>query len=230
MSRPLPPMPQIRPLEPGDRLTREEFERRYDAMPHLKKAELIEGVVYITPPVRCEAHAGPHADLIGWLGMYGAFTHGVEAGASAHVRLGACSMPQPDAILRIRPERGGRARISADDYVEGGPELVAEVAASSIRFDTGLKLQMYQRYDVQEYIVWRVPDNQIDWFVPRGGQFARLTPDAAGMYRSEVFPGLWLDAAAMVRRDLGRVLSVLQQGLASPEHAAFVARLGQAAG
>ncbi len=113
--------------------------------------------------------------------------------------------------------------------MEGGPELVAEAAASSIPIDTGLKLQLYQRYDVQEYIVWRVPDQEIDWFVRRGGQFERLTPDAAGTYRSEVFPGLWLDAAALVRGDVGRVLSVLQQGLASPEHAAFVARLGQAA-
>ena len=103
------------------------------------------------------------------------------------------------------------------------------MAASSIPIDTGPKLQLYQRYDVQEYIVWRVPDSEIDWFVQRAGAFARLAPDAAGVYRSEVFPGLWLDAAALVRGDVGRVYSVLQQGLASAEHAVFVARLAGAA-
>ncbi len=199
----------VPPLVHGERLTRAEFERRFDAMPHLKKAELIEGVVSIPSAVPCRQHAEPHAHLIGWLGMYRAFTPGVEVGASGHVRLGANNMPQPDAMMFIRPERGGRVRISADDYVEGGPELVAEVSASSIPLDTGQKLQLYQRYDVQEYLVWRVPDREIDWFVRRGGQYERLTPDAAGTYRSEVFPGLWLDAAALVRGDVGRVFSVL---------------------
>jgi hypothetical protein len=72
--------------------------------------------------------------------------------------------------------------------------------------------------------VW---DEAVDWFVLRGGRFEPL-PLAEGIYRSEVLPGLWLDPAAVVRGDLARVLQVLQQGLASPEHAAFVARLQQA--
>jgi len=215
----------IPPLVHGERLARPEFERRYNAMPHHIKAELIEGVVYMPSPVRQGHHGGPHADLIGWLGTYRAFTSGVEAGAESSVRLGASSEPQPDAILFIRPEHGGCVRISADDFVEGGPELVAEVAASSIPLDTGLKLQMYLRYDVQEYIIWRVPDQEIDWFVRRGGQFVGLNPDAAGWLRSEVFPGLWLDGQALVHRDLAQVLFVLQQGLASAEHATFVSRL-----
>ena len=215
----------IPPLVQGERLTRPEFERRYHAMPPDVKAELIEGVVYMPSPVRYEQHAGPHANLITWLGTYEAFTPGVAGAAEGTVRLGDISEPQPDAALFVRPERGGRSRISADDYVEGGPELVAEVAASSIPLDTGLKLQMYLRYDVQEYLVWRVPDGEVDWWVRRGGQYVRLTPDASGVYRSEVFPGLWLDAAALVRRDLARVLTVLQQGLAAAEHAAFVSRL-----
>jgi len=138
-------------------------------------------------------------------------------------------MPQPDALMRIRRERGGRSCISADDYVEGGPELVAEVAASgTMSVDTGLKLELYQRYGVQEYIVWRVPNREIDWFVRRGGWFTPLAADAAGVFRSEIFPGLWLDAAALVGGDMGRVNAVLQQGLASSEHADFVARLAQA--
>ena len=81
------------------------------------------------------------------------------------------SEPQPDAMMYIRPEHGGRIRISEDDFVEGGPELVAEVAASSIPFDTGEKLNLYQRYDVQEYIVWRVPEQEIDWYARREGRY-----------------------------------------------------------
>src|SRR5437588_1473882 len=110
-------VPTIPPLRNGERLTRAEFERRYDAMPHLKKAELIEGVVYMPSPVSLGEHAAPHADLITWLGMYRAFTPGVEVGAEGSVRLGAASMPQPDAMMFIRPEHGGRVRISEDDYV-----------------------------------------------------------------------------------------------------------------
>jgi hypothetical protein len=219
----------IPPLVHGERLTRAEFERRYDAMPDLKKAELIEGVVYMPSPVRFEYHSQPHADLIGWLWTYRAFTPGTAVGAEASVRLGSSSEPQPDAAMFIRPENGGRVRISADDYVEGGPELAAEVATSSIPLDTGLKLQMYLRYDVQEYIIWRVPDQEIDWFVRRGGQYVRLTLDEDGVLRSEVFPGLWLDTDALIRGDVAQVLSVLQQGLATTEHATFVSRLNRPA-
>jgi Putative restriction endonuclease len=208
----------------GQQLTRAEFERRYDAMPTLKKAELIEGVVYMPSPVRLE-HGEPHADLIVWLGTYRVSTPGTAAAVETSVRLGDSSMPQPDATMFIRPENGGRVRISADDYVEGGPELVAEVAVSSIPLDTGLKLEMYLRYDVQEYIIWRVPDQEIDWFVRREGQFVQLTPSADGRICSEVFPGLWLDTDALIRGDIAQVLTVLQQGLATADHAAFVSRL-----
>jgi Uma2 family endonuclease len=215
----------IPPLVEGDRLTRAEFERRFDAMPNLKKAELIEGVVYLPSPVRFEQHGAPHADISGWMGTYRAFTPRVAAAVAASVRLGDSSMPQPDAAMFIRPTHGGRVRISADDYVEGGPDLVAEVAASSIPYDTGEKFQLYQRYDVQEYIIWRVPDQEIDWFVRRDGKFVQLTPDADGRLCSEVFPGLWLDTDALIRGDMVQVLSVLQQGLATADHAAFVSRL-----
>lgn len=217
--------PPVPPLVHGQRLTRAEFERRYDAMPHLKKAELIEGIVYMPSPVRSEQHGGPHADLITWLGTYRIFTAGVAVNAEGTIRLGASSEPQPDAAMFVRPEHGGKVLISADDYIEGGPELAAEVAASSVDYDLGVKFQLYQRYDVQEYIVWRVLDEEIDWFVRRGGQFAPMARDAAGVYRSEVFPGLWLDSSALARRDMARVHTVLQQGLATAEHANFVSRL-----
>jgi Uma2 family endonuclease len=221
--------PQLPPLEPGDHLTREEFERRYDAMPQVKKAELIEGVVYMPSPVRFDRHASPHADLIWWLTHYRVFTPGVRVGDNGTVRLDLDNEPQPDGFMIILPGHGGQAVISPDDYIEGAPELAAEIAASSASFDLHTKMRVYRRNQVREYIVWRVLDDAIDWFVLRQSQYDRLPLSPAGYYQSEVFPGLWLDPAALANADLATVLQVLQQGLSSSEHAAFVARLQQAA-
>lgn len=217
------------PLEPGDQLTREEFERRYDAMPRLKKAELIEGTVHMPTPARWNQHAGPHADLIGWLVVYRAGTPGVRVGDNGSIRLDLDNEPQPDAAMIVEPACGGRVRLSPDDSVVGGPELVGEIAASSVNIDLNTKLRVYRRNQVQEYIVWRVLDRAIDWFVLRQSQYDRLPRGPDGIYRSEVFPGLWLDAAQMAEFNLATVLQVLQQGLASAEHTAFVARLQQEA-
>ncbi|MEQ8957793.1 MAG: Uma2 family endonuclease, partial [Coleofasciculus sp. C2-GNP5-27] len=117
------------PLESGDRLTRIEFERRYQQMPENKKAELIEGVVYVASPVRANRHGKPHAQIIGWLLVYESETPGAYLADNTTVRLDADNEPQPDALLRIEPEVGGNSRITEDDYIEGAPELVVEVAA-----------------------------------------------------------------------------------------------------
>jgi Uma2 family endonuclease len=223
--KPAAPRDPTPPLVDGERLTRDEFERRYDAMPHLKKAELIEGVVHMPSPVRLDQHGDPHSCLVGWLWVYRAGTPGVQSGDNSSIRLDLGNMPQPDALLIVRPERGGRVRISEDDYIEGGPELVAEVAASSASYDLGEKQGAYLRNGVREYIVWRVLDRAVDWFVLRDGQYELLEPGADGILRSTVFPGLWLDPAALVGGDTARVLAVIQQGVGSPEHADFVARL-----
>jgi hypothetical protein len=216
-------------LEDGDQLTRDEFERRYDAMPQLKKAELIEGRVHIPSPARWNLHAGPHADLVGCLGVYRASTPGVRVGDNGSLRLDLENEPQPDAAMIVEPAFGGRVRLSPDDYVIGAPELLAEVAASSVNIDLTTKFRVYRRNQVQEYIVWRVLERALDWFVLRQNQYDRLPLDPAGIYRSEVFPGLWQDAANLTQFNLAPVLQVLQQGLASPEHADFVRRLQQAA-
>jgi Uma2 family endonuclease len=218
----------IPPLENGDRLTRTEFERRYDAMPGLKKAELIEGEVYMPSPVRYAGHSQPHSRLGTWLGIYELDTPGVEAGDNGTIRLDLDNEPQPDAFLIIRPERGGQARISEDDTIAGAPELVAEVASSSASYDLGKKLHVYRRSGVLEYVVWRVLERQVDWFVNRDGQFEPMTPSSDGILRSTVFPGLWLEPAALVRGDKATLKAVIQQGLNSPEHAGFVARLERA--
>ena len=213
-------------LEAGDHLTREEFERRYEAMTNLKKAELIEGVVHMPSPVRYERHGLPHAGLVGWLTVYRARTPGVKVADNTTVRLDAENEPQPDVILLIDPTRGGQAQISSDDYVEGAPELAIEVASSSVSIDLNTKFRVYQRNGVKEYIVWRVLDEAIDWFVlQEDGKLGRLSVDPDGCYRSIVFPGLWLEPGALIRDDLNAVLQVLEKGLASPEHAAFVSRL-----
>jgi Uma2 family endonuclease len=226
-----PPVPLEEPIPPlrhGDRLSRDEFERRYHAMPHINKAELLEGVVYMPSPVS-EAHAAPHFDLIGWLALYRFATPGVTGGDNGTIRLDLKNEPQPDAFLRILASHGGQAHVSSDGYVEGSPELVAEVAVSSVPIDLNIKLPAYRRNGVREYFVWRVLDREIDWFVLRGEQYEQLAVDANGIRRSEVLPGLWLDAAALVRGDLPAVSQAAREGLASPEHEAFVRWLAEAA-
>jgi Uma2 family endonuclease len=223
--RPADPGGRLPPLQPGDHLTRDEFERRYDAMPNLKKAELIDGVVYMPSPVRYRHHSNPHYDLIGWLSRYSCATPGVEGGDNGSLRLDLTSEPQPDAFLIVVPECGGQVRIDEDDYVVGAPELVGEVSASSVSFDLYHKLRMYERNGVREYVVWRVEDRAIDWFVMRGTRFEPLP--AGGILQSTVFPGLWLDVQAMTAGDAARVAQVVDQGLAQPEHAAFVLQLQQ---
>jgi Uma2 family endonuclease len=215
----------IPPLENGDRLSRVEFERRYHAMPHLKKAELIEGIVYMPSPVRHRLHGRPHSQLIGWLIAYEAGTPGVQVGDNSTVRLDLDNEPQPDASLLIDPELGGQSQLSEDGYIEGAPELVLEVASSSASYDLHVKRNVYRRNGVQEYVVWRVLDQAVDWFVLRDGQYERLAPGDDGILRSLVFSGLWLDPTALVRHDLATVLATVQQGVSSPEHAAFVANL-----
>ena len=217
------------PLESGDRLTRDEFEHRYDAMPGLKKAELIDGVVYVPSPTRWDLHAVPHQALGTWLGIYWIDTPGVQCGNSGTLRLDLENEPQPDLALIVLPSHGGHAVIDADHYIAGAPELVAEVSASTESIDLNAKFRLYLRNRVREYLVWRVLDDAIDWFVEREGRFERLEPDSMGIYRSEVFSGLWLDSAAMLELDLSQVRRVLNQGIPSPEHAAFVEHLLMAA-
>lgn len=207
------------PLEAGDHLTRDEFERRYEACPDLKKAELVEGVVYVPSPVRLDVHGEPHSHLSIWLGLYSVRTPGVGIGDNSTVRLDLDNEPQPDILLRIA--KGGQTHLSGG-YVEGAPELVAEVTASTASYDLHSKLRAYRRNGVREYVVWRVRDEALDWFVLDGGAYVPLPPAVDGTMRSRVFPGLWLDPPALLRRDMTRVLAVLEEGLKSPEHAAFV--------
>jgi Uma2 family endonuclease len=213
------------PLESGDHLTRAEFERRYHLHPEIKKAELIEGVVYVASPVLVEQHGDPHFDVIVWLGLYRAGTAGIRGSDNATVRLDLENEPQPDALLRLASVLGGQSRVDEDGYLDGSPELVVEVAASSASNDLNKKKRVYARNGVPEYIVFQTYERRATWFVLREQGYEALTPDENGILRSEVFPGLWLDANAFWAGDMAKVLAVLQEGLASPEHAEFVAKL-----
>ena len=220
-----PAAERIPALDHGDRLTRREFERRYAARPDLKKAELIEGVVCMPSPVRFPDHAEPHAAIQGVLLHYGAFTPGVRVGGNATVRLDLDNEPQPDVLMRIAESAGGRSRVGDDGYVEGAPELVVEVSASTESIDLHAKLRAYLRNGVQEYVVWRTREKRIEWFELAEGEYRPLPRDDRGVIESRVFPGLRLAADALLEGDVAGALAELDKGIHSAEHRRFVARL-----
>jgi Uma2 family endonuclease len=217
--------PGILSLENGDRLTRAEFERRYRGMSDVKKAELIEGIVYMASPVRARRHGRPHAAMMGWLSDYWVATPGVELLDNPTVRLDGENEPQPDACLRLEEGVGGRSWITDDDYIEGSPELMVEVAASSASYDLHDKKRAYQRNGVQEYVVWRVDDRIVDWFVLEDGIYVPLVVDGDGLLRSRVFPGLWLAVTDLLEGDLIGVMAKGRMGLESAEYQEFQRRL-----
>jgi Uma2 family endonuclease len=211
-------------LESGDRLTRAEFERRYKVTPEGFKAELVEGVVYVASPVRV-LHGNPHFKLITWLGVYSTATPGLSGSDNATTRLDLDNEPQPDVLLRL--DHGGTSTISADGYVEGAPELVAEIATSSSAIDLGDKKNAYRRNGVQEYLVWQTFENRLSWFRLEEEAYVAIAPDPDEIIRSTVFPGLWLDVAALLDGQMMTVLNTLQAGLTTPEHQAFVQSLAE---
>lgn len=210
------------PLNSGDRLTRLEFEQRYEAFPNLK-AELIEGVVYVSSPIRIRVHAEPHALIVAWLVNYQARTPGVRTSDNSTLRLDLDNEPQPDACMWI--EHSGRARIDTDDYLTGAPELVVEVAASSVAYDLHDKLRVYRRNGVQEYLVLVAYEQEVRWFNWCDGEDRLLLPGDDGVLRSRIFPGLWLDTVRFWQQDAAGVLALVERGLATPEHAEFVRHL-----
>lgn len=215
-------------LENGAHLSSKEFLRRYEAMPELKKAELIAGIVYMASPVRFDQHGKPDALIQTWLGTYASATPGVEHAANATTRLGPDDVPQPDGLLRIATECGGQSKLSPQGYLWGAPELVAEVAASSASIDLREKRDAYRRAGVREYLVWRTQERALDWWALKDEIYTPLLPDGAGIARSAVFPGLWLKPEDLVAGRAAKVLAVLQMGLASQEHRSFADSLDRA--
>lgn len=214
----------VPPLEPGDHLDQKTFHERYEAMPEGTRAELIEGIVYMPSPAKV-GHGEHHNSGSLWLGHYKQATPGVRALSGASAILGEESEPMPDGLLVIMPDYGGQTRIDADDYLLGPPELALEIALSTESIDLNAKKRDYERAGVLEYIVVALRQQRVYWFVRRRGRFKEMPPDRNGIHHSEAFPGLWLDDDALLTGDDRGLLKVLEQGLASPEHAAFVKKL-----
>lgn len=215
----------IPPLENGDHLGASEFLRRYEQMPEVRKAELIDGVVYMASPVTIDKHAEPDGLIQGWLCVYAAATPGVKHATNATVYLSVDDVVQPDGLLRLLPERGGQARLNAKGYLQGPPELVVEVAASTASIDARNKLHSYRRAGVREYVLWRTDDAALDWWVLDEDEYKTLPADADGIFRCRVFPGLWLDARALLVGEAATVLKKLEEGLSGEAHATFIRTL-----
>jgi Uma2 family endonuclease len=214
----------VAPLAAGDKLCADEFLRRWEAMPHLKRAELIGGIVYMPSPLS-RNHGSMDVNLATWLGVYAASTPGCEVGGNA-TWLMLEDVPQPDVSLCIAPESGGQSSVEGL-YYSGAPELAAEICLSSASYDLHLKLELYQRAGVKEYVTVPLWEQEVRWhrLVRRSYRVRPLPAD--GVLRSAVFPGLWLDAPALLEGAMARVLATLQQGLDSAEHQAFVRRLAR---
>jgi Uma2 family endonuclease len=214
----------VPPLAAGDKLTRAEFLRRWEAMPKVKKAELIGGIVYLPSPLSRE-HAVVDCRIAVWLGTYAASTPGCEPGSNA-TWLMQDDAPQPDNDLRILPEFGGRSTLE-QRYAAGAPELAAEVCLSSAAYDLHQKRRLYQAAGVREYVAVLLHEQEVRWHRLVRRAYRVLPVPADGVVRSVVFPGLWLNVPALLEGDMAAVLDTLRRGLDSPEHAAFVARLAR---
>jgi Uma2 family endonuclease len=219
-------MVPLPPLVEGQWLDQPTFHARYEAMPPGTRAELINGVVYMPSPIG-PRHGVAQAPVIVWLHYYVERTPGLQMMGNATAVLGRKSEPEPDALLHILPEYGGQTRIEKK-YLTGPPELVAEVSHTTRYVDLGPKLEDYERAGVLEYVVSALEPDQVFWFVREGGKLVERPPDEDGLYRSTTFPGLWLDPQALIRDDGRRLREVVDHGCATPEHAAFVAKLAAA--
>jgi Uma2 family endonuclease len=227
-TRPLPAFSRatVPPLRTGDHLDRATFHERYCATPEDFRAELVRGVVYVSSPVH-SPHGRMQATVLTWLGVYKAGTKGVDVLDNTSTEILDDDEFQPDAQLIVLPEYGGQG-VQVGKLVSGAPHLVVEVASSSAAYDLFEKFEDYERAGVLEYAVVLLDKPEVRWFVRRNDAFVRLVPDADGAFRSVTFPGLWLDESALLLDDAARLLAVLQQGLATPDHAAFVQRLAAA--
>jgi Uma2 family endonuclease len=211
------------PLEAGQSLDRATFHERYEAMPPETRAELVGGVVYMPSPLR-ESHGWYDSLVTTCLVLYCRATPGVVAPSNASVLLDDLGEPQPDVLLRILPECGGQSR-DEGGYIGGAPELVVEVAGSSRKIDLGPKFEDYRRAGVREYVVVAIDPGEVLWFVRRGDRLEPLAPGPDGVFRSEAFPGLWLDPAALFADDMDGLIATLDRGLATAGHADFAAAL-----
>ena len=214
------------PLIEGQELDRETFHERYEASPPGLRAELIGGVVVMPSPVG-DRHAIVSGNAVTWLNLYKYRTPGVQVGDNGSAALDDSSEVQPDASMRILPERGGQTTVIGG-IIGGAPELVVEVSQSSRSIDLGAKRLDYERTGTREYIVLALDPDELFWHRLEGGRLVRVPPDFDGIYRSTIFPGLWLDPAGLLDDDGPAMVATLELGLATQQPAVFVAKLAGA--
>jgi Uma2 family endonuclease len=214
-------------LHEGQRLDQQTFHEIYSQTPEDFRAELIDGVVYLMNMAVYEDHARSDASLTGLLYYYSVESPGTIAQSNASTKLSANTEVQPDCALLIDPDFGGRTRTDPGKFTVDAPELVIEIASSSLRLDLNAKKQVYEQAGALEYLVYDIPHQKFHWFALTEGRFEPLMIDGDGVYRSRAFPGLWLDEAAFVRDDGQAVLACLRRGLQSQAHTDFVERLRQ---
>jgi Uma2 family endonuclease len=211
-------------LATGQKMSREEFLRRWEELPDLKNAELIDGVVHVPSPLSYD-HGHRDAVVHWWLGQYAYSTPGCDCGCNNTWTM-LEDAPQPDSFLRILPACGGQSR-NGVKYGEGAPELIVEISESSRGVDFGSKLKLYERAGVREYITAETLRRRLVWRLLQGGVYVAQQIPEDGILRSQVFPGLWLDVPAFWNDDKTRIMAALTQGLATEEHRQFAESLAQ---
>jgi hypothetical protein len=211
-------------IRPGDRMTLEEFLERWEQMPDLKFAELIDGTVYMPSPISRE-HMRVDSRVQGLCSYYCLRTAGTESGTNGTWLLNGVGGAQPDCSVHILQEFGGRSTTKRG-LAAGAPEFVAEVCYSSRAYDLGPKLALYQAAGVDEYLAILVEERRFEWRVLINGSYELMDSDH-GVYRSRILPGLWIDSNAFWNDQSAALLQTLEQGLASQEHQDFAALLLQ---
>lgn len=196
-------------------------------MPLGVRAELVEGVVIVPSPTSAD-HSEVDLLASAWIANFSISTPGTEGHSNFTDILGAASEPQPDMALLIKPSHGGQTR-RLGRYIAGPPELILEVAFSSEAYDLHSKRRDYERAGVREYVVVLLRERRVMWFILRDGRFDSISSDDDGLFRSTVFPGLWLDPMALLALDGAKVMEVLRRGLQDPAHSEFVRQLHEAA-
>ena len=191
-------------LENGAVMSGDEFLSLYERAEGLEHVELIEGIVYMPSPVSVPDHARKQGLFIEWLAAYEARNAAVEYSPPGTMLLDEKNLPEPDAMLYFKRD----GRFTDAGYLDGAPELVVEIANSSASRDLHGKKEAYRRNGVLEYIVWRVQDEAIDWFVLKDGVYEVRQPKD-GVIESGIFPGLRLDVPAMLAMDRAKVLAAL---------------------
>ena len=209
-------------LRHGDRMSQAEFHRIYAEMPEDFKAELIGGVVQVASPLKLP-HGTHHVKLTAVIAAFEGNSPGLQAADNTTLILAPDDEPQPDLFLRVLPEYGGQSYSTPNQYAQGAPELVAEIADSSRIIDANDKLPRYRLAGVIEYLLVDLHEQRVRWFDLRAGD--EIAADAQGVFHSRIFPGLWLHGPALFAGNYQLLMATVHQGLATPEHAAFVQHL-----